>query len=274
MFDRLFLVKDHMDKIISKDNQIYKLCSKLTVRKYRDAYGSYLIEGDKLVAEALKTGQRLDAVIVTEGKTPPEHLPCRLVSMDGKLFGKICQTETSQGILAIVKKAPMDEMEFQRRSQEKNGNVVLLDRLQDPGNIGTILRTADAAGYSGLMAIKGTADLYAPKVVRAAAGSLFRMPVFLAESPSRAVSILEAAGKTILATGFDTKSCYYDIDMKQNIGLIIGNEGNGVSAELMGMAHRVIRIPMSGSIDSLNAAVAAGILMYESVRKQTMNLER
>ncbi|NBI63859.1 RNA methyltransferase [Clostridiales bacterium] len=267
MFDRLFFSQDNMNKIISKENQIYKLCSKLTARKYRDACGKYLIEGDRLIIEALKTGQKLDTVIVAEGKTPPVDLPCRAVSMEEKLFEKLSQTQASQGILAIVEKKVMEEEDFLRRIQTKSGNVVLLDRLQDPGNIGTILRTADAAGYSGLMTIKGTADLYAPKIVRAAAGSLFRIPVFAADCAEQAVSILKAAGKTILATGFDTKLCYYDIDMRQNIGLIIGNEGNGISAELMDMAHQVIRIPMDGNIDSLNAAVAAGILMYESVRK-------
>lgn len=256
-----------MNKIISKENQIYKLCGKLVSRKYRDAYGKYLIEGDRLIIEALKTGQKLDTVIAAEGKRLPAELSRRVVFMEKKLFENLSQTQASQGILAIVEKTAMEEEDFFKRIQEKSGNVVLLDRLQDPGNIGTILRTADAAGYSGLMTIKGTADLYAPKIVRAAAGSLFRMPVFAAESAERAVSILKAAGKTILATGFDTKFCYYDIDMRKNIGLIIGNEGNGISAELMDMAHQVIRIPMDGNIDSLNAAVAAGILMYESVRK-------
>lgn len=256
-----------MNRIISKDNQIYKLCSKLAFRKYREAFGKYLIEGDRLLDEALKTGQRLDAVIALEGKKLPEHLPCKVVFMEKTLFEKLSQTQASQGVLAIVEKTVMGEGDFLKQIQTKSGNVVLLDRLQDPGNIGTILRTADAAGYSGLMTIKGTADLYAPKIVRAAAGSLFRMPVFAADCPKQAVSILKAAGKTILATGFDTELCYYDVDMRNNIGLIIGNEGNGISADLMNMAHQVIRIPMDGNIDSLNAAVAAGILMYESVRK-------
>ena len=118
-----------------------------------------------------------------------------------------------------------------------------------------------------MMTIKGTADLYSPKIVRATAGSLFRMPVYAADSPDEAVEILEAAGKKILATGFDTDPYYYDVDMKKDTGLIIGNEGNGISDELMQQAHKIIKIPMDGEIDSLNAAVAAGILMYEAVRK-------
>lgn len=256
-----------MSIIASKDNQIYKLCSKLTARKYRDACGQYLAEGERVIQDALKTRQKLVYVIMEEGYRPAFEFPCTAVFMEKRLFQKIAQTAASQGILAVVEKHELNEEEFLEAIKRKSGNVILLDRLQDPGNIGTIIRTADAAGYSGVMTIKGTADLYAPKIVRAAAGSLFRMPVFAAGSPQQAISLLEAAGKKILATGFDTELYYWDLDMKRDIGLIIGNEGNGISPELMRLAHRIIKIPMTGSIDSLNASVAAGILMYESLRK-------
>ncbi|MCQ4637186.1 RNA methyltransferase [Anaerovorax odorimutans] len=255
-----------MKKITSKDNQIFRLCGRLTLRKYRDQEGLYLVEGEKLVREALATGQNVKTIIISEECGIPPAFSADTVFMEGRLFSKLAQTKTTQGILAIVEKRELTEEDFLKKTDRKSGNVVLLDRLQDPGNIGTIIRTADAAGYSGVMTIKGTADLYSSKIVRAAAGSLFRMPVFAADSPEQAVSVLERAGKTILATGFDTDLYYYDIDMKRNIGLIIGNEGNGISTELMAMAHRIIKIPMDGDIDSLNASVAAGILMYESMR--------
>lgn len=263
-----FLIKRNMKRITSKDNPLYKLCAKLASRKYRDQYGQYLIEGERVIRDAVKTGQRMTAVIAEDGYPLEENaFSCPCVISDKKLFSQIAQTQTSQGIIAVVEKPSLNREAFCSKISEQSGNVVLLDRLQDPGNIGTIIRTADAAGYSGVMTIKGTADLFSPKIVRAAAGSLFRMPVFSAENPQEAVSILEKAGKTVLATGFDTSLYYYDVDMKRDIGLIIGNEGNGISDELMGMAHKIIKIPMDGDIDSLNAAVAAGILMYESVRK-------
>ena len=255
-----------MKIITSKDNQIFKLCSRLAMRKYRDQEGLYLVEGEKLVREALSSGQNVTLIVAAETCGVPPGLSEEIVFMENRLFSKLAQTKTTQGILAVVEKRELTEDEFLEKTDCKSGNVVLLDRLQDPGNIGTIIRTADAAGYSGVMTIKGTADLYSSKIVRAAAGSLFRMPVFSADSPAQAVSVLEAAGKTIFATGFDTDLYYYDVDMKRKIGLIIGNEGNGISPELMAMAHRIIKIPMDGDIDSLNASVAAGILMYESMR--------
>lgn len=257
-----------MKKITSKDNKIYKLCTRLASRKYRDTYGQFLVEGEKVIRDAASAGQKLVTVLTEEGyPLDEEKYPCPCIEVEKKLFSQLAQTTTTQGIIAIVEKQTVSREEFCIRISEKSGNVILLDRLQDPGNIGTIIRTADAAGYSGVMTIKGTADLYSPKIVRATAGSLFRMPVYAADSPDEAVEILEAAGKTILATGFDTDLYYYDVDMKKDTGLIIGNEGNGISDELMQQAHKIIKIPMDGEIDSLNAAVAAGILMYEAVRK-------
>lgn len=241
---------------------------RLSSRKYRDSYGLFLVEGEKVIRDAINAGQRLITVLAEDGYPLDKNLfPCDCVLVDSKLFSQLAQTTSTQGIIAIAEKHNLGKNEFCEEIRKKSGNIVLLDRLQDPGNIGTIIRTADAAGYSGVMTIKGTADLYSPKIVRATAGSLFRMPVYAADSPKEAVEILESAGKTILATGFDTELYYYDVEMKENTGLIIGNEGNGISDELMQQAHKIIKIPMDGEIDSLNAAVAAGILMYEAVRK-------
>ena len=149
----------------------------------------------------------------------------------------------------------------------KPGNVVILDRLQDPGNIGTIIRTAEAAGYKGVVVLKGTADVYSPKVIRAAAGSVFRMPVLFLESPAQAIELLKKYDKKIVSTCFDTENNYYDIELKKNIGLVIGNEGNGICRELVEDSDIRIKIPMTGTVESLNAAVAAGIIMFEAIRK-------
>ena len=147
----------------------------------------------------------------------------------------------------------------------------MLDRLQDPGNIGTILRTADAAGYGLAVIMKGTVDIFSPKVVRAATGSLFRMPVVFMDSISELVDFSRAAGRKLVATCLNAQSYYFDEDLSENIALIIGNEGNGISKELMESSDIRIKIPMHGNIESLNASVAAGILMYESVRGMQTN---
>lgn len=179
--------------------------------------------------------------------------------------------------MAIVKKKIYTEAEFfalkptGKANDEEATNIIVLDRLQDPGNIGTILRTADAAGYMGAILMKGTADIYSPKIARAAAGSLFRLPVLLVDTPEHAIQILKDHKKKIIGTTPNCDSYYYDVDMKKDVALIIGNEGNGACDEFLSQAELKIKIPMEGTIESLNAAVSAGILMYESVRQKHQN---
>lgn len=258
-----------MKLIRSSDNQIYKQCSKLERKKYRDLFGMYLIEGEKFVLDALACGQPVELIILRKDYEKPYLFGgAEVVFMEGKLFSGLTQTKNSQGVLAVVKKPEISRESF---FSKDDGNYIVLDRLQDPGNIGTIIRTADAAGYRGVITIRGTGDLYSPKIVRAAAGSLFRMPAIEMETPGEAAAFLKEAGKRIISTCFDTELFYYDVDLRKNIGLVIGNEGNGISQELIALSDLKIKIPMSGTIDSLNASVAAGILMYESVRKQTID---
>lgn len=255
-----------MREITSKDNKIVKLCEQLASRKYRDRLGLYLIEGENLLEEAVREGAAVDTVLMRKGyrgKVQP-GLEQKTFILDEKLFDKLAQTDTSQGILAIVKKPGVSQADL--IAEGAMGNFVVLDRLQDPGNIGTIIRTADAAGYSLIVAMKGTADVFSPKVVRAAAGSLFRVPVVFIEDYDELVEFVKAAGGKLVATCFDTDRYYYDVDLTRNTALIIGNEGNGIAPELIERADVKIKIPMAGTIESLNAAVAAAILMYEGVR--------
>ena len=259
-----------MKTINSTNNKIYKLCKELTAKKYRDKVGKYLIEGPNLIEEAMKNGIEIEYLVARSDYSGIfELISCAAtknepVLVEERLFDKLSQTETSQGVLAIVSKKDYQASDF--FNIVKDGNIVILDRLQDPGNIGTIIRTADAAGYRGLIAIKGTGDVYSPKVVRAAAGSVFRVPVLFVDTPNEMARLCKEYGKQLIATCFDTDNMYYDINMKKDIGLIIGNEGNGISEELIRMADIKVKIPMSGNIESLNAAVAAGILMYENLR--------
>lgn len=259
-----------MREISSKDNKIYKLTEQLTQKKYRDRTGLYLIEGSNLIEEAVKNHGEIETIILDEvfpreslfDKYP--HLEAKAFLLKDKLFQRLSQTEHSQGIMAIVKKRDFSKDEAKNLSP--SANFVILDRLQDPGNIGTILRTADAAGYALVIAMKGTGDVFSPKVVRSATGSLFRVPVLLLEDGAELRELIRAAGKRLVATAADGERCYYEENLKENIALIIGNEGQGISPELMEAAECKVRLPMKGNIESLNASVAAGILMYEAVR--------
>ena len=254
-----------MREIRSKDNRIVKRCEQLSMRKYRDQFGLYLIEGENLLDEAIRNHVRIETVLVREDcqKALPPEAADKAFLLDARLFDKLAQTVTSQGILAVVAKAEVRKEDF---IGLPGSNFIVLDRLQDPGNIGTILRTADAAGYRLAILMKGTADVYAPKVVRAATGSLFRMPVVSMASTEELVEFTRAAGKKLTATCLDAQRCYYDEDLTHDIALVIGNEGSGVAPALIESSELRIKIPMQGNIESLNAAVAAGVLMYEAMR--------
>ena len=254
-----------MREIRSKDNRIVKRCEQLSMRKYRDQFGLYLIEGENLLAEAVKNHARIETVLLREGcqKSLPPQVADRTFLVDARIFDKLAQTVTSQGILAIVVKEAARKEDF---INLPGSNFIVLDRLQDPGNIGTILRTADAAGYKLAILMKGTADVYAPKGVRGATGSLFRMPVVSMASAKELAEFTGAAGKKLTATCLDARRWYYDEDLTHDIALIIGNEGNGISRDLIESSDIQIKIPMQGNIESLNAAVAAGVLMYEAMR--------
>ncbi len=273
--------------IHSNENKNFKLCSQLAQKKYRDKLGLYLIEGFNLMEEAIKSGAEIQLVVFSEKILADQKLfagqkitagqkllenealfkGAEVIGLTEKLFEKLAQTEASQGVIGVIKKSSETQEEIEKRLLAKPGNVVILDRLQDPGNIGTIIRTAEAAGYQGVIVLKGTVDVYAPKVIRAAAGSVFRMPVLFYESPAQVIKQLKKYDKKIVSTCFDTEINYYELDLKNNIGLVIGNEGNGICRELMEGADIRIKIPMVGTVESLNAAVAAGIVMFEAIRK-------
>ncbi len=258
-----------MREITSKNNQIFKTFQKLETKKYRDRFGLYLIEGENLIEEAYKNGAEFQEILIRMGDESRFMRPWmdkeEVFVVEPKLFSELAQTETSQGIIASVKKPILSLEEF--IENKSPGNFVVLDRLQDPGNIGTIIRTADAAGYKLVIAMKGTADIFSPKVVRSATGSLFRVPIAFVENNQELIDFANKAGKKLTATCLDDSKFYYEEDLKENIALIVGNEGNGIDQDLIAKSDVKIKIPMQGSIESLNAAVAAAIIMYESVRK-------
>ena len=254
-----------MKKINSRSNEIFKNALKLTRKKYRDLEGKYLLEGVKPLEDALNQGIDVECIFVreeTEKDIAATGFEVQAIELEKTLFDELSNTETSQGIIAVVKKKPQDCFGFMGP-----GTAVILDRLQDPGNIGTIIRTAEAAGCSAVLAVKGTGDIYSPKVVRSAAGSVLRMPVYEGLEPEDAVRICKEAGRKIAVSCLEGAEDYREAALDENTAIVIGNEGRGVSSEFISLADIKVKIPMKGEIESLNAAVAAGILMYAAAGK-------
>ena len=261
-----------MKVITSRDNSIYKSAQRLLRKKYRDEQGMYLMEGVKPLRDAIDTGIGIEKVFICEGTGAEKELAGwtdaedRQVFLSRSLFDKLSETETSQGIIAVARKNQPDEEAFAKASEGKG--LIVLDRLQDPGNLGTIIRTAEAAGYGGLILVKGSADSYAPKVVRAAAGSLFRMPILQVQSAEETIKLLRKLGRRIVVTYLEGGLNCFDAELRPADAIVIGNEGQGVSQDFADAADVRVIIPMEGQIESLNAAVAAGILMYISTNKR------
>jgi len=268
-----------MVSILSPDNSIVKNAAKLAAKKHRDESACYIAEGPNLIREAMQQGIELCSLFFLEDHSMPDSRAEELNKLQGKAFemkintyslgdeafSKVAQTDNSQGALAIVKKKIYSKETF---FYDPTGNILVLDRVQDPGNIGTLLRTAEAAGFSGAMLLKGCGDVYAPKTVRAAAGTLFRLPLLFVATPAEAADILRENRKCIYAAAADAEKRYFDVSLSKNTAVVLGNEGNGISAEFLRQADCLIGIPMEGRTESLNVALAGGIIMYEAFRQR------
>ncbi len=179
-----------------------------------------------------------------------------------KVMKAMTDTVTPQGILAVVEKP-----EYKLSDLLADTPLLLvLETIQDPGNLGTIIRTAEGAGVTGIVMSKDTVDLFSPKVVRSTMGSLYRMPFYVAEDLPATVLELKEKGITFFAAHLQGKKCYDENDYRKPTAFFIGNEGNGLSDEIAALADEKILIPMAGQLESLNAAMAAGILSYEAAR--------
>ncbi len=258
------------------DNPIIKRIIGLKEKKNRDREGAYLIDGAHVCMEALKLGKDVDLLIISQGQAEQnieiieyaEQTDIKTISVPESIFKKIADVKTPVGVAAVVKKDHISEEEF---FAGKSGNYLVLDRIRDPGNAGTLIRTSEAAGFKGVIVMKGTVDVYGPKTVRAAAGSLLRQAIYQVESPDELIELCEKRRKQIAVTIPKGGVPFYDIGNKQNLALVIGNEGDGVQKRLIDNAEMLVEIPMSGQVESLNAAVAGGILMYWFGKENTNN---
>ena len=252
-------------------NPVVKAAAELKQKKYRTQNGLYLAEGLRTAEEAVayKAVETLFYVATDDDRTmrlleDAAMQNIKLVCVNENVMKKIADTETPQGIIAICK---------MRQPKLENllasGKMLLvLDRVGDPGNIGTMLRTADAAGIGGLVLLKGCADIYAPKTVRSSMGSLFHIPVLSGVSEQEFISAAKKAGYDLLVTCLDGADNLYKADLSGRIAFVMGNEAGGVSETLLEKADKRVYIPMAGRAESLNVAMAAGIVMFEALRRK------
>lgn len=253
-----------MEHITSAKNPTIRELKSLSTRKGREAAGRFLVEGEVMLREALKCGLRIREVIAEDARADLADefaaAGARVFAVPRSLLESVCETKTPQGICASFDvPAPLPLSDAPAR-------VVALDGVQDPGNVGTIWRTADAAGFSGILFGGGCADPLSPKVQRAAMGSGFRVPFMLADDLPAALLDLKARGWTVLASDLNGADFYRRPDPGARFVLVIGNEARGISVATREAASALVKLPMRGGAESLNAAVAAGIMMYELMR--------
>ena len=230
----------------------------------RLASGLIAIEGEHLLEEAVKSSQALKTVFVSERREVPEFVPrgVEVVRLANDVFQSCVETQTPQGVAALLV-PPVGTIDEMLRG---NPLILIAVGLQDPGNLGTLIRSAEAFGATGVMTTPGTVSVWNQKAIRASAGSVFRVPTISADSA--AMEILEQQGVKLLAALKDDATAIDQANLTGPIAILIGNEGAGLSDDWVRMADERVTIPCPGWVESLNAAVAGSLLLYEASRQR------
>lgn len=262
-----------MQLITSKENNTIKDIKKLKDKKYRNETERFIIEGFRFVEEGLKSSFTIDKILVKESVLAKfkekfqdyiEKNIEKIYVTGDNIFKSIAATENSQGVLAVVK------MNSQKQHVE-DGIYILIDKVQDPGNLGTIIRTAHSAGCAGIIMTKGTVDLYNEKTLRSTMGSIFNIPLIQDNDNLDFMKELLSKNYNLICSSLQTDKNFYEVDLVSNSIIAVGNEGNGISDEVMELATTKVKIPMLGSTESLNVAIAASIMIYEGVRQRILS---
>jgi len=235
----------------------------------------YFVEGIRNVEEAIDSNSDIRFVVISDSfLNSNENLPEKIngkVSEDilyrvsDKTFAELTDTVTPQGILAVIN---FNDIRIED-ILKPNFLIVALDKIQDPGNMGTIIRTADAAGADGIIAGKGCVDIYNPKVVRSTMGSLFHIPVVQTDDLIKTLMELKQKGGKVVTTHLSAKQDYYDVNFKTSTVIVMGSEAEGVSKDISDISDELVRIYMPGHAESLNVAIAHGIIIFEAVRQRS-----
>lgn len=292
-----------MKLINSKDNRIIKEIKKLKEKKYRDEENLYIVEGVKLVEEAIDNKMKIKKIVLSEDclgyevsedflqkiynfcgersneiekeeiKEEKEKTKQKeknnidnkidLILTNANVFSTISDVKTPQGVLAIIEKNTYNFKEI-----DFNQDFLLaLDGVQDPGNLGTILRTADSCGLNQIIISDDTADPYNPKVVRSTMGAIFRVKIIRVENLKESLQKIKEKDFQIMVTTLDSKDSIYDASLDKKV-LVMGNEANGVSKEVIDISDNKVIIPMLGKTESLNVSVATAVVLYERTRRK------
>jgi len=262
-------------EITSNSSKMCKHVKALHLKNYRDKKKEYVIEGFRLVKDALESNAPVKSIMVSDSFVSNAISEEILKEISGRnisiykvsdnILKDISDTETPQGIVGVVA-APQQTIKDIHICGDSL--FVLCDCVQDPGNLGTIIRTADAAGADGVILSKGCVDVYNPKVVRSTMGAIFHFPVIKVDNLTETILYLKQRNLSIVSGYLEAADYHFDIDMKKGTVIVIGNEANGISSEVISLSDYLIKIPIPGRAESLNAAIAAGILIYEAVRQR------
>lgn len=242
--------------------------------KSRMEQGAFVIEGIKMFEESLEYGTIIKAYIMESfyeeinAKNPDYFQGFSYEVVANTVFKEMSETLTPQGILAIVK---MPSYSLEPILSQEDANLILLEDIRDPGNLGTIVRTAEGAGFTGIILSKTSVDMYNPKVIRSTMGAIYRMPFIYTEDFLNTMEQIKSNHIPIYAAHLLGEKYYDEVQYERKCAILIGNEANGLTDECAQKASKYVKIPMAGKVESLNAAIAASILMYEIYRQKRKN---
>ncbi|MEE1008688.1 MAG: RNA methyltransferase [Agathobacter sp.] len=260
----------------ASNQQIKNLTALMKKSKERKKQGVFVVEGPKMCFEA--PNDWVKAVYVSESyisnpdndKKIKEYLnKCNgnvtyEVVVDS-VFKNVSDTKTPQGIISLVK---IPQYELKDTLNKDKSMVLILESIQDPGNLGTMIRTGEGAGVTGVIMNNTTVDIFNPKTIRSTMGSIYRVPFYITNDLKESINVLKENGINLYAAHLKGEASYDEMDYRKASGFLIGNEGNGLSDEIANMADSYIKIPMEGKVESLNAAISATLLMYECNRQR------
>lgn len=263
-----------MEIITSKSNEKVKFVKSLNEKKFRQKNMCFYLEGIKVVEEVLKSNRAVDIMFIALSAEILEKVNggkdflnkiskynnIVIYNLKKEVFESIVDTKTPQGVLVVLKINEYNLLEMLQKSSDLNKNILLVDKVQDAGNMGTIIRTADAFNIDTILCVEGTVDVYSPKVIRSTMGSILRENIIYISLEQ--LEILKNSTYNIVGTSLNTNTYLEEYDFSKRSIFVLGNEANGMSKEVEKICNTLVKIKMSGKAESLNVGVAAGIILY------------